>query len=176
MELKKTLRSIAGYVIGGPLFLLLVPYALYKLSLVIGLNIKLTDNSDLRIIIAAIIFIIGMTFAIWSNITLHKIGKGGPLQGAGIEISPKTQKLVITGPYKYTRNPMMFGACMYYYSLAIFYNSLSCILVVTGFMIIALTYLKLSEEKRLIEDFGKDYEDYRKKVSFFIPFPYKYEK
>jgi len=176
MKSKKTLRSIAGYVIGGPLFLLLVPYALYELSLIIGLNIKLTDNPDLRNIIAAIIFIIGMTFAIWSLIIMHKIGKGGPLQGAGVEISPKTQKLIIIGPYRYTRNPMMFGSCAYYYSLAVFCNSLSYILVVTGFVIIALVYLKLSEEKRLLKDFGTEYENYRKQVSFFIPFPHKYEK
>jgi len=170
MESKKTLRFIAGYIIGGPLFLILVPYGLYRLSLVIGLNIKLTDNPDLRNLIATIIFIIGMTFAIWSLIAMHKIGKGGPLQGAGVEISPRTQKLIIVGPYGYTRNPMMFGSCTYYYSLAVFFNSLSYILVVTGFMIIALTYVKFSEEKRLLKDFGKEYEDYRKKVSFFIPF------
>lgn len=173
MEPKKTLRFLAGYVIGGTLFLFLLPYGLYKISLITGMTFGITDNRDLRLVASAIIFIIGIIFAIWSNITLYKIGKGGPFEGAGVEISPKTQKLVITGPYKYTRNPMMFGACMYYYSLAIFYNSLSCILVVTGFMIMALIYLKLSEEKRLNEDFGKEYEDYRKKVSFFIPLSQK---
>jgi protein-S-isoprenylcysteine O-methyltransferase Ste14 len=29
--------------------------------------------------------------------------------------------------------------------------------------------VKLSEEKRLIKDFGKSYEEYREKVSMFIP-------
>jgi len=60
---------------------------------------------------------------------------------AGIEVSPKTQNLVVTGPYKYTRNPMLFGACVYYYAVAIYLDSLIAIVAVALFMIFMLIFV-----------------------------------
>lgn len=175
MTTNNTFWWIAGYVIGGSLFLLLVPYGLYLLSGTLGQyrDIPLMEEEILRIVLAAVLFSFGMCFAIWSLVALYKIGKGGPLQGAGIEVSPKSKKLVITGPYRYTRNPMMFGACSYYYSLAVFMNSFSYVITVSLFVVVALAYVKLSEEKRLMRDFGDEFLQYREKVSFFIPIPGK---
>ncbi len=95
------------------------------------------------------------------------------MQFADVEISPKTQNLVVTGPYRYTRNPMLFGACMFYYAVAMYLNSIAAFVLVTSFMTLMLIFVKLSEEPRLRKDFGSEYEEYRRRVSMFIPWPRK---
>ena len=118
---------------------------------------------------AVILMLLGLLFGFWSNYVQNTIGKGGPFEVAGIEVSPKTQHLVVTGPYKYTRNPMLFGACVFYYGIAIYLDSLIAFAIVVLFMTFMLVFVKLSEEPRLLKDFGSEYEEYRQRVSFFIP-------
>ncbi len=170
--MKEIIRHIAGYCIGMSIFILLIPFALIEISKIdlILLNISLIDNLILRIAVSLPIFLTAIYFIISSNIFLLKIGKGGPAEGFNIAISPKTKKLVINGPYRYTRNPMVFGAFSLYVSFAIFLNSLLCLISVFILVIIVFYYLILSEEKRLLKDFGKDYQDYKKNVPMLFPF------
>jgi len=56
----------------------------------------------------------------------------------------------------------------------VYLNSLAALIIVALFMIFMLIFVKLSEEKRLLKDFGKSYEEYRMRTSMFIPwFPKK---
>ena len=172
---RRTLQEILGYMIGGSVFLVLLPYGLFRASVHLDplIPVQLIPYSALRFIISIILFVVGLLFGIWSNIILYAKGKGGPVQFANVEISPKTQNLVETGPYRYTRNPMLFGACMFYYAVAIYLNSIIAFLLVTLFMTFMLILVKLIEEPRLRGDFGSEYEKYRRKVSMFIPWPRK---
>jgi len=119
-------------------------------------------------------FLWGLFFLIWSNIFLVSRGKGGPTEGFGISISPKTRYLVIKGPYRFTRNPMAFGALSIYFSITLFLNSLTGFVVVIVIMLVAIIYLKTSEEKRLLKDFGDEYLQYKKKVSMIVPIPNRF--
>lgn len=169
--MKKELQQILGYSVGGSLVLLMIPYGIYSAAKHFDpiLGIELLQNEQLKIILACILFSIGIIFGIWSIVVQNTIGKGGPLQVGNIEISPKTQNLVVSGPYKYTRNPMLFGACLTYFAFAVYLNSVIAVIIVVLFMIFMLIFVKSSEEKRLLKDFGKSYEEYRGKVSMFIP-------
>ena len=129
--------------------------------------------AGLRVMVAVTLLLFGLLFAIWSNVVLITIGKGGPFEVAGVEASPKTQNLVVTGPYKYTRNPMLFGACVIYYAIAIYLNSLIAITTVALFMTLMLVFVKMTKERRLLKDFGNEYEEYRQRVSMFVPWPQK---
>jgi steroid 5-alpha reductase family enzyme len=172
---KKTLQYIIGYLIGGSLFLIGIPYGLYRVSRSFDhlTGIRLIPISGLRFTLSVILLLIGLLFGFWSNVVQNAVGKGGPLEVAGIEVSPKTQNLVVTGPYKYTRNPMLFGACVFYYAVAIYLNSVIASALVTLFMIFMLIFVKLTEEPRLLKDFGSDYEEYRQRVSMFVPWRQK---
>jgi len=117
--------------------------------------------------------VIGFLFAVSSLVIQNVKGEGGPVEFAGIEISPKTKHLVVTGPYRFTRNPMLFGAGMLYYALAVYLNSIVAIIIVTLIMIFMLIFVKMTEEPRLLKDFGSEYEEYRKRVSMFVPWPRK---
>ncbi len=169
--MKETGRYIIGYILGITIFIVLIPFGLYKLS---RLDILLSGSalfySDiLRYILSSLIFIIGVYYIIWSNIFLFKIGKGGPVDGFGISISPQTKKLVTTGPYRHSRNPMVFGGFSTYLSIVLFLNSITGLIFLMVFLLIAVYYLKASEEKRLLKDFGDEYIAYKKEVSRIFP-------
>jgi protein-S-isoprenylcysteine O-methyltransferase Ste14 len=176
VHMKKEVQQIIGYLVGGSLVLLLIPYSIYSAAKALDpiVGTELFQTPQVRIILVIVFFAIGSTFGIWSIVVQNMIGKGGPLQVGHIEISPKTQNLVVTGPYKYTRNPMLFGACLMYFAFAAYLNSITAGIAVILFTIFMLFFVKLSEEKRLLADFGEAYEQYRKNVSMFIPwFPKK---
>ncbi len=175
MSAKRTRQHILGYATGGLLFLVLIPWGLRRASRAFDhlTGLRLIPTTGLRLTIAAVLFLFGLLFALWSIVVQNTIGKGGPLEVAGMEVSPKTQNLVVTGPYKYTRNPMLFGACVYYYAVAIYLNSVIALGITALFMTFMLIFVKLTEERRLLKEFGNEYEEYRRRVSMFIPWTRK---
>lgn len=160
-----------GYVLGVTVFLLLIPFGLYELckSDFLLPDRVLINSTITRYLISSLFLLTGVYFMIWSNVFLFKIGKGGPADGFGISISPQTKKLVTVGPYKYSRNPMVFGAFSLYISMVIFLNSIIGLVTLLISLLIAIVYLKLSEEQRLLKDFGDDYIEYKRKVSMIFP-------
>ena len=171
MATKRDVQYILGYVGGGLLVLGLIPLGLWRASRALDQRIgrQLIPVAGLRLMIAGVLSVLGLLFGVWSIVVQNKVGKGGPLEFAGIEVSPKTQNLVVTGPYKYCRNPMLFGACAFYYGVAVYLNSVIATALVTLFTTFMLIFVKLSEEPRLLKDFGSDYEEYRRRVSMFVP-------
>jgi protein-S-isoprenylcysteine O-methyltransferase Ste14 len=171
MSTKRDVQYLLGYVLGGLLVLVLIPGGLWRASQAFDHRIgrQLIPVTGLRFTLA-----IGLSlFGLWSIVVQNKVGKGGPLEIAGLEVSPKTQNLVVTGPYRYSRNPMLFGACAFYFGVAVYLNSLIAVAIVTLFMTCMLIFVKLSEEPRLLKDFGADYEEYRRRVSMFVPWTQK---
>jgi protein-S-isoprenylcysteine O-methyltransferase Ste14 len=168
---RKTVQYILGYLIGGSLVLVLIPLGLYRASRSFDhlTGIRLIPAAGLRITVAVVLSVFGLLFGLWSVVVQKRIGQGGPLQVANLAVSPKTQNLVVSGPYKCTRNPMLFGACVYYYAVAIYLDSMIAVALVTLFMTFMLIFVKRSEEPRLLKDFGSDYEQYRQRVSMFVP-------
>jgi protein-S-isoprenylcysteine O-methyltransferase Ste14 len=168
---KRTLQQLIGYFLGGLMVLILFPLGIYLLSKTLDdlIHFQLISSFALRWVITIILLAVGAVFAIWSLIIQNIIGQGGPVEVANIEISPKTKNLVVTGPYRYTRNPMLFGTFMVYSAYAILLNSITALLIVCVFITLMLSFVVRSEEKRLLKDFGSQYEEYRKRVSMIIP-------
>jgi protein-S-isoprenylcysteine O-methyltransferase Ste14 len=175
MDRKELMSYIIGYILGGSFFLLIIPGIIYSVSSFSGsvFPYPVCIDTEIRIVLTFIILIPGILFMVWSNASLFITGKGGPSEGFGIEISPKTKVLVTNGPYRYTRNPMVFGAYAIYLALAVYFNSYPSLILVLLLFPVIVFYLKKSEEKRLVKDFGEDYLAYRKRVSMLIPLPPK---
>ena len=164
-------RMIFGYIIGGLLVIVFVPAIIYTITLLLDnvYRLEIIQNSITRWVIIIILLVVGLIFGIWSVIVQNTIGQGGPVEIGNIEISPKTKNLVISGPYKYTRNPMLFGTLLMYLAFALFINSITSVVLVGAIFAFMLTVVVKMEENRLLNDFGNQYEEYRKKVSMFIP-------
>jgi protein-S-isoprenylcysteine O-methyltransferase Ste14 len=169
--MKDSIRYFFGYLLGFSLFVVLVPYSLYLLaehdSLLPGKGLIGADW--LRVGLSVFLFLNGALFAAWSNLFLLKMGKGGPFNAPGVRLSPETKILVTGGPYKYSRNPMVFGAFSLYASVALYMNSILGLLVVLFLFFLMIFYLRTSEEKRLLKNFGEAYLDYKKRVPMIFP-------
>ena len=118
----KVLRHVLGFSFGISVFLILIPLGIYCLSQVVDPSVGLHRFHDVawRLVFAAPLLACGVVYVLWSNLFLVLRGKGGPAEGFGVAISPRTERLVVTGPYRNTRNPMVFGALSIYYSIALF--------------------------------------------------------
>jgi len=79
------------------------------------------------------------------------------------------EKLVITGPYRIVRNPMITGAILILLGESVLFNSWLVFLWTTVFLAGKMIYLPLVEEKGLAERFGEPYLAYRDQVPRWIP-------
>lgn len=79
-----------------------------------------------------------------------------------------TKKLVVSGLYKFSRNPMYIGVMLMLIGEAIFFNS-GGLWIYTSIVFIAFNlFIVLHEEPRLKEDFGTEYQQYSKAVRRWV--------
>ena len=100
----------------------------------------------------------GSAIVLWAAWLFSTRGQGTPNP-----LSPP-QNLVLDGPYRYTRNPIMLGGWLAGFSLALFLRSPSLLvayflIVVTGYI-----YVRAIEEPRLLDRFGDSYREYMRSV------------
>jgi protein-S-isoprenylcysteine O-methyltransferase Ste14 len=79
------------------------------------------------------------------------------------------QKLVIAGPYKYCRNPMITGVFFILLGEMAILHSTNILIWAGAFFLVNTIYFMLSEEPDLYERFGEDYLKYKAKVPRWIP-------
>lgn len=164
-----------GYLVGALIVLALLPSGIVVLSRLLDRSFGLALELDLpaRAAIGTALAAGGLGIGLWSIVIQRTIGQGGPVQIGHLDISPRTGKLVVSGPYRYSRNPMLFGASLAYLGLAVFLGSIFALAIVFAFIMFMLLVVVPSEERRLSRDFGLDYEKYRARTSLFIPWPPK---
>ncbi|MBE7173284.1 MAG: isoprenylcysteine carboxylmethyltransferase family protein [Williamsia sp.] len=75
-----------------------------------------------------------------------------------------TKKLVISGLYKFSRNPMYIGVTMMLAGKSIFFQSYTLLVYAVLIFIAFNTFIIFFEEPRLQDDFGNEYNEYTRKV------------
>jgi len=161
----KTTREILGYVLGGLMFVLLVPAIMWFASL---MPYPL-DTSIAKMIVAIVLAVIGISLSVWSIVYMKRKGDGNPLDAFGHEVAPRTQHLMTTGPYRLSRNPMLTGSFIYYAGVCVWLWTWQSLVVFAGVIVIMLVQVR-TEEKRLRRDFGEEYKEYCKRTGRFLPF------
>jgi protein-S-isoprenylcysteine O-methyltransferase Ste14 len=91
-----------------------------------------------------------------------RLGGGGP----GPDVAP--ERLVVTGPYRYTRNPMYLGHLIFMLGLAITFRSWLA-LALLAFHAVWFHRRVLGDEGRLLALFGDEYARYMRSVKRWIP-------
>jgi len=79
------------------------------------------------------------------------------------------KRLVVRGPYRYVRNPMISGVLFVLVGEAFIMMSRPLARWAFIFFAINLAYIPLIEEPMLRKRFGKSYEHYRQHVWMFLP-------
>jgi protein-S-isoprenylcysteine O-methyltransferase Ste14 len=72
--------------------------------------------------------------------------------------------LVVSGPYRFTRNPMYVGLTMLTAGLALFMNTWWPILLLAPVLLAVQRFVVLREEAYLTRRFGEDYVAYMRRV------------
>jgi protein-S-isoprenylcysteine O-methyltransferase Ste14 len=158
-------RLALTILVGGGVFAYLIPWLLAgplpRLDKALGL--PSLDFGLPNQIIGWAFLAVGIFFAAWSIGQQLFTAQGTPLPVMA------TQKLIIRGVFKYSRNPMGFGAICMYLGCAILAGSICALLTVILFGGLFILYIKKVEEKELVMRFGEEYEEYKKTTSFIIP-------
>ena len=113
--------------------------------------------------LALLAAITGLALSAWTVKLFRKFGKGTPAPWD----PPK--RLVIQGPYRHVRNPMITGALFMLLAEAILFQSLPIATWMTVFFIGNAIYFPLIEEKGLEQRFGDEYREYKTHVPRWIP-------
>lgn len=118
---------------------------------------------QLRIILSLPFFSFALFLTGWSVQNFLK-AKGTP-----VPFNPPP-KLVTSGPYAYTRNPMLTGVFALLFGFGIFFGSICLLFVFTPlFIFINFWELKAIEEPELVKRLGQEYIDYREMTPMFFP-------
>jgi protein-S-isoprenylcysteine O-methyltransferase Ste14 len=91
-----------------------------------------------------------------------------PRAGGGWGFDHAPDRVVDTGPYRLTRNPMYLGHLIFMTGLVITFRSWFALLL----LVVRAVWFHgrvLKDEQRLAEKFGADYAAYRRRVKRWIP-------
>ncbi len=161
----KTLKEIFGYLLGGILFVGLIPSIMWIAS---G-RPDLFPTDMLRLVVGAILAIDGLAISIWSIVYMRLRGNGNPMDAFGHEVAPRTKHLMTDGPYRLSRNPMLTGTFVYLIGICTWLWTWQALAVFIIFVVIMLVQVR-TEENRLRRDFGEEYEAYCNRTGRFLPF------
>ncbi|MCL5103453.1 MAG: isoprenylcysteine carboxylmethyltransferase family protein [Armatimonadetes bacterium] len=163
-------KAIVGLAISVVAFGFLLPLAFWLLATAIdrafGWNPIL--SKPISQILTAASALIGMFWISWSYSYLVFVGRGLPQEAFGIALHP-TEVLVTTGPYAYTRHPMVIGILFVLLAVTFLEQSIAGLILLPVVAVLILAYELEFEERGLARRFGADYEEYRRNVPMLIP-------
>ncbi|OCR16954.1 methyltransferase family protein [Helicobacter pullorum] len=161
----KLSKNIFGYFVGIFVFLCLIPVLIYLVST----HFVAPIDSFVAFVLAYLCIFVGVVFMLWSNIYMVRVGRGCPTDGFNVSLGERTKKLLIAGPYRFTRNPMLFGTFVFYLGLALLCNSYYALLIPIIFITYMLWHIKKFEEPRLQKDFKEEYLHYKRTTPLLFP-------
>jgi len=143
--------------------LLLVPAVLLWWFQATALRAVPAGPGEPRAWLGMLLLACGLGFAVWTVRLFVQVGRGTPAPW-----DPPRQ-LVIEGPYRYVRNPMISGALMMLAGEALLLGSWPIAVWLLVFFAGNALYFPLVEEKGLRQRFGAAYERYAENVPRWLP-------
>jgi protein-S-isoprenylcysteine O-methyltransferase Ste14 len=124
------------------------------------------DGTDVDLVPAlfgSVLIALGLALVAWTVKLFVTVGQG--------TLAPwdPTSKLVVHGPYRHVRNPMITGVAVILAGEAVLFQSWGLVILFAVFAAVNAIYFPLVEEPGLGRRFGKDYEDYRMHVRRWVP-------
>ena len=112
----------------------------------------------------------GLLLIVWTIGLFHDIGRG--------TLAPwdPTRRLVVDGPYRHVRNPMISGVAMVLLGDAVATGSVLVLGWATMFFFGNHLYFLASEEPALRRRFGNEYETYVQGVPRWLPRPTPWQR
>ncbi len=143
--------------------LVIIPAIILFLTINTPFSFEIAGIYNPLLWLAVIIGIKGVVLSSWSTKLFFKFGKGTPAPWE------PTRRLILYGPYRHVRNPMITGAILIQLAESLFFQSIPLLVYTALFIIANLIYIPMLEEKGLEKRFGKEYLEYKKNVPRWIP-------
>ena len=121
--------------------------------------------SGLLAVIGVVITIAGAAVLVNAFVRFAREGRGTPAP-----VAP-TEELVITGPYRWVRNPMYLAVVAVIIGQALLLRQASLLIYAAVVAAAFAAFVKLYEERVLAERYGEVYRSYQATVSGWIPRP-----
>ncbi|GHU20506.1 RemK protein [Betaproteobacteria bacterium] len=126
-------------------------------------NHQWTTNHPLLLAVGGMFLLLGLGLASWTMWLFHSIG-----QGTAAPWDPP-QRLVVAGPYRHVRNPMLTSVFIMQAAEALLLNSWAIAILLVIFVIGNMLYFPLVEETALENRFGDAYREYKRHVPRWMP-------
>jgi len=113
--------------------------------------------------IGALLIGIGLALVAWTVWLFARVGRG--------TLAPwdPTSRLVVAGPYRHVRNPMITGVGTILAGQALLFRSWGIAIALAVFALVNAIYFPLVEEPGLRRRFGAEYEEYCARVPRWLP-------
>lgn len=142
------------------LFLGALPIGIAALESRWGLNFELPITVRIG---GAILFVATGSLGIWSAVSMLVVGEGTPLP------AHMARRLVISGPYRYVRNPMAVAGIAQGVAVGLALGSWLVVVYALCGSLIWNTLVRPQEEADLAARFGGQFEEYRRAVPCWVP-------
>lgn len=113
--------------------------------------------------VGVLFMLTGILLSLKTVVLFLMVGDGTPAPWA------PPRNFVVSGPYRYVRNPMLLSVLSILLGEAIFFGSFPILIWCVAFWIINTIYFIWFEEPSLVLRFGNDYMDYKKNVRRWLP-------
>ncbi len=135
-----------------------IPFFMYRAGVPLFKEQPITAK-----IAGAVLFCCGLPLQLYTTWLFKQFGKGtlAPWQ--------PTQNLVIRGPYRYCRNPMITGVLLILAGEGLFLNARPIAVWAVMFSLVNTAFFIFKEEPDMLDRFGEPYAKYKKQVPRWIP-------
>lgn len=151
-------RLLQAIIILPGTVLVFIPGAILWLVATAGGAVIPAGPAEPRFWIGIFLGVLGIVLAITTTRLFVKVGEGTPAPWA------PPRKLVVAGPYRYTRNPMITGVSYLIGAEALLIGSWHLAVWMVIFVVANLFYIARVEEPGLEKRFGEDYRLYKANV------------
>lgn len=153
-----SLKTFVQIICAWGITLLVLPYFILQ-----AFGERLTPGLGLPLYVGLAIFVIFSLLGLSSAYIMVKLGNGTPLP------IDQTTKLVVSGPYRYVRNPMAVAGIGQGLAVSMIYTSAPIFAYAIIGALLWHFVVRPIEEKDMEQRFGSAYNDYRARVACWVP-------
>lgn len=123
----------------------------------------LLTSASIQLAAGVLIGLAGLALMLFSIVLMIRIAKSTVMPW------DPSQNLVITGPYRHLRNPMILGVILLLIGEALILCAYGIAILALAFFILNTVYFVYFEEPKLEQQFGQEYRQYKANVPRWLP-------
>ena len=118
-------------------------------------------SSNARFWVGGVVLALGVFLAVWGRRVMEQ---------AGTNVNPTqpTTALVVTGPFRLSRNPLYIALTLVYVALALLADALWALVLLLPVLVVLHYGVVRREERYLEAKFGEAYRHYRARVRRYV--------